>query len=216
MKLDLQKLESATLDYLDQWRRYDERFNDYISDPTKPLNIRTKVLLQCLNYYSVSRNVQPKLTELMNYDFEGCGKAYNPKKHKQMLLVLDNFEVGSCWVDNVTRLEKEFHERLNNTVRLLSLSSKVLWQKIAGNSLIFDNDARRALKTPQDDIASFFDTWESVFTSNYDCISTIVGATLRKPEAPILYFSIEQYECEWFYRRVLDVYLVKLGRSLKK
>lgn len=216
MKLDRQKLEFATLDYLEQWRLYDERFNDYIDDLNKPIHLRTQVLLQCLNYYSISRNVQPKLVELMNYDFEGCGATYNPEKHRQILLVLDNFEIGNCWIDNVTRLEKELRACLDNRVRLLSLSSKVLWQKMMGNSLVFDNDARHALKTPQDNIKQFYDKWEYLYLENYDFIQSVVKDTLRKPEAPILFFSIEKYECEWFYRRVLDVYLVKLGRELKK
>lgn len=216
MRLDVNRLESAALGYLEQWRSYDERFSSYISDPRKPMGLRVEVLLECLNYYSISRNVQPQLKELMNYDLEGYGGAYNPEKHRQMLIILDNFKVGHCWVDNVTRLEIEFREHLDNRVRLLSLSSKVLWQKIKGNCLVFDNDARNALRTPKDDIARFYEQWEFLYQKNACLIRDVVGTTLRKPEAPVLCFSIEKYECDWFYRRVFDVYLVMLSRKKKK
>lgn len=214
MKLDKKLVELAVIRYINQWLNYDCRFHAYVSDSTIPMHKRRGVFLQCLNFYSISRNVQPQLKELMNYRDAGCGAGYNPEKHKKILMILDYFVPTNNWVKDVETLQKELYTKLENRVRLLSLTSKILWQKSRGSNLVFDNDARRALNTRENDIKEFYGAWTSLYNSEYNLIVKVVEDVLDRPETPVLFHNIPKYKQDWFYRRVLDIYLVTEGRKL--
>lgn len=208
-------LEDATERYLEFWMNEDSDFHKYISDATKPMYLRRNMLSDCLSRYKIARNVQPQAVEFMNYDYGGCGSGMNPAKHEKILYVLDAFETSDCWANDVLKLNSKLIRALDNKVGMLSLSSKVLWQKCRGSNLVFDDDARTALNTPLKDIHRFHAKWEALYKMNLPVIKKLVNEAVNSEGMMIPPYRLSEYESDWFYRRVLDNYLIHAGRQIK-
>ena len=213
MELDDKKLIKAAADYCEFWYKHDRKFSEFISGSHHPMSARVDVLKQCLCAYGIQRNVQPNKAELKNYDDGYCGDNYNPEKHKVIIEVLDDFKITGSWVDDVYQLEGLLHQGLANEVRVLSLASKVLWQKVRGQYIVFDTDARLALKTANKDISAFYNEWTRVYESNLSFIVDALEKVLER--SPFMFYRYDDYRQDWFYRRILDTYLINITREVK-
>ncbi|WAG08744.1 hypothetical protein NRZ30_06700 [Aeromonas jandaei] len=213
MKLDEKMLSRAAKKYCDVWYDYDSQFSKYISGEHYPVNKRIETLRSFLSHYSIQRNLQPNDKNL-NYDTKGvCAGGYNMKKHQIILAELDRFKPSNDWVSDTHRFEKILVKKLSNKVSLLSLSSKVLWQKFRGQRLIYDADARKALNVADKDLQAFNENWHNLYNHNYSQI--VVSLDLVLDESPFMSFRYDDYRQDWFYRRILDTYLINLTRSKK-
>ncbi len=213
MIIDETKLRDAARDYCKFWDEYDSKFSEYISGVHYSNSSRIDKLRECLCEYGIQRNVQPNDNELQNDIGMGCGDGYNPKKHQVILEVLDTFEHTNDWVSDIYCLEEMLYSRLKNEVRLLSLASKVLWQKVRGSYLVYDNDARKALKVRDKDISNFYIKWNALYQENYRSVVNALEAVID--DSPFMFYRYDDFRQDWFYRRIFDTYLINLTREQK-
>ncbi|WP_318412060.1 hypothetical protein [Photobacterium leiognathi] len=213
MILDKKMLNSAAKKYCEVWYDYDSHFSEYISGEHYAIDERVKVLRKFLSHYSINRNLQPKDKELKHYSERVCAGSYNTKKHHIILTELDSFTPSNDWVYDTLRFEKILIDKLTNEVSLLSLSSKVLWQKFRGQRLVYDADARKALNIADKDLLGFNNNWNDLYENNYLQIVDALESVLN--DSPFMCFRYDEFRQDWFYRRILDMYLINLTRSKK-
>ena len=113
----------------------------------------------------------------------------------------ERFPRPSDPVKVVTDFEKRVSEKYDDGLRKLSLSSKILWFVYRSPILIYDKNARLALKTTSGDYHSFQRAWLEAFDRQKE---EIEDACARFSSAP-------QFSERWFHERVFDKYLWHKG-----
>lgn len=119
--------------------------------------------------------------------------------------VRERFARPSDPVEVVTDFEKRISKKYNDGKSKLSLSSKVLWFVYRSPILIYDDYARRALKTPSGDYHLYQSKWLEAFNIKK---KEIEDACARFSSAP-------QFSERWFHERIFDKYLWDQGEKIR-
>jgi hypothetical protein len=103
---------------------------------------------------------------------------------------------------------------------LLSAATKFLWLLHREVAIIFDSQARTALRTPRADYRAYVDRWRQRYMASIDSIrstcvdSCTVATALRRLRPNVAQSAVEAIMREdWFHMRVFDIHLWHAGRS---
>ena len=202
------KFEFASLRYLNLWIDSDRKIIDLVSSSNR--EDRLKAISMCTNRYSVQRSFRTE------YDVDRGDDRYAP-----ILEVLEQMNCEKFQNDpqqTVTQFASEISELYGN-FNVLSGSTKILWMWFGRDVpiMIYDSQAKKALKTKTDDYGEFCSLWETRYQESRYEIERVCDALPKMYK----YVSDEEFSNrdliaelaahKWFHRRVLDTFLWNQG-----
>lgn len=154
--------EYFSLHYLDMWLRHDLLYHKSINSGTR--DERLNSIKKAATYYKVARNL-PK-----EYDEDiGCAR-YEP-----ILKIIDKAIASDFSGDTVKSIRKVQNKisKAYGDRGVLSITTKLLWLKIRDPIIIYDSQARKALKTDDGDLSGFYEAWRTEYSAHSKAIASV-------------------------------------------
>ncbi|WP_146108692.1 hypothetical protein [Chromatium okenii] len=188
-------LEYFSLYYLNMWLTHDRLYHESLNNGTHEEKL--VFIKQAATYYKVARNL-PK-----EYD-EDIGYA----RYEPVIKIIDEVIASDFSVDTVESIKKVQDElsRAYGGRCVLSITTKLLWLKIRDPIIIYDSQARKALKTDDGDLSGFYTAWRNEYCAHSKAIATIcaklssVSNTLAIKKLLIQNTS-KTYQCSLGFKR---------------
>ena len=196
--------EFCSLEYLNQWFIHDMKYCWAFEQGTKDQQLEQ--LKKAGAFYRVARNAP------LQYD-EG-------KRLKRFEPILKIFETAHLCNKSSVELVNEVASLISIEYggrSVLSLTTKFLWLKLKSPILIYDSQARKALKVTEEDYSSYSSRWLEEFDKHRPRIESISA------KLPHLHkYVVDQRNgtpeyisticnTRWFHERVFDNYLWQTG-----
>jgi hypothetical protein len=192
------------LNYLNQWLSRDRGYCDEIVAPDRAR--QRKAIRSAAGFYRIARNL-PKEFDI--------AERFGP-----VLDIIQSVQPEGVRDEDVLDLIKDTHQRLSRVYGnkgTLSATTKFLWLRIKNPVIIYDSQARKALKTPDQDIGAFYAAWRVRFDADSaeirsacESLPGVIDYCIN-PKVGREYVETIAKE-RWFEERVLDNKLWALGR----
>jgi len=199
----------CALHYLNQWISRDLTFCNALAgrDTEKKL----KTLADAAAFYKIARNLPKKYEEA-----EGS-QRYGPVLKIIESLNPANFQ-GEGLLPSIKKVRDEISGQYGGR-DVLSLTTKFLWLKMKSPIIIYDSQARAALRAAPGEIDEYYSLWHEKFSGHEQQIRDACASLQdvhEYTENPAI--ATRQYIAEtavqpWFRERVFDAYLWHLGRD---
>lgn len=200
--------EYFSLRYLDMWLSHDRSCHESLQSGTRDEKLAS--LKDAAVHYKVARNLPKE-----------CDKDRGLSRYEPVLEVIDEV-TASHFSEDTVRLINTIQKRISINYKnrsVLSLTTKFLWLKIRDPIIIYDSQARKALKTKNGDLLGFYDAWRKEYEVHSQTITTACTNLSRVSKyscnqkiATVEYVKFISSQT-WFQERVFDLYLWKLGQS---
>jgi hypothetical protein len=198
-------LKYSALTYLNQWLANDRRFYDGLRSANRSQRLET--LAKAVAFYRVSRNLPKKHDKVERY--------------ARLLGIIDGLEVGRLSFEEGLHLAGRIETRISKAYggkRMTSLTTKVLWLRYRHPIIIYDRQARKALRA-KEDLRHFSELWlrefedrESEIDSACEDLPNVSEYCVDSKISPAQIKALSSQR--WFRERVLDVYLWQVGAQL--
>ena len=184
------------------WLKHDRPYHDSLNNGTREEKLNS--IKKAVTYYKVARNL-PK-----EYDVDIRCDRYEP-----ILKIIDKVVATDFSTDtlkSISKVEREI-SRAYGDRSVLSVTTKLLWLKMRDPIIIYDSQARVALKTPDGDLPGFYAAWRTKFNTHSKAIATVCAKLSKVAEysydqtiaTPTYVKDISAQA--WFQERVFDMYL---------
>ena len=164
-------------------------------------------------FYRIARNFH------RSHDEEKGFGRYAPVLEIIDVLTSKEFE-GETLVPRIQAVREKMSAKYGRDV--LSATTKFLWMKLRSPIIIYDNQARNALRAKGGKIEEYYSLWHKEFDRNEmqitdacDSLQDIYEYT-RKPEESTRQYIASIAAQQWFRERVFDVHLWHLGSNGRK
>lgn len=195
------------LHYLNLWVSRDRMWCEALagSDDSKKL----RALAKAAAFYRIARNLR------MCYD---TGKDL--PRYRPILKILDALNPDDFQAEKLLPSIMKVRDKISAEYgkrEVLSATTKLLWLKIQSPIIIYDRQARNALKTAPGRIEEYYKKWREEFDRNEQQVRdacTALQKVHRYTECADLTtpeYIAKTTSLPWFRERVFDVYLWRKG-----
>jgi hypothetical protein len=191
---------------LNQWLEHDRSYCDAFDGGSRTSQLEH--LERAGGFYRVSRNAP------LQYDEGKELKRFEPIVEIFETLIFDSSQP----VNFVNKVASSISEQYGGR-NVLSLTTKFLWLKYKSPIVIFDSQARKALRVSSGDYGVYYAKWQSEFEKHIPQIQLISSAlpkhhryAVDQQQGTPEYISTVCNE-QWFHERVFDNYLWQAGRK---
>lgn len=198
----MQNFEYCSLYYFNQWVAHDRIYHDALSSGCRAKKL--VALKKAAAFYGIARNLKKEFDEQ-----KGLARC-EPVLDVIDFLTTDDF--NEDLVEEISRVEKKISSLYGGS-GVLSLTTKFLWLKLRDPIVIYDSRARKALRTRNGDLASYYEEWRKCFAKHKEEIKSVCA---KLPACHLYVFDqtvgtvpyLEEIASQnWFHERVFDVYL---------
>lgn len=213
--MPIQTPEYCSLQYLNQWLAHDKGYCEALSKDNNREN-KLKALKDAGSYYGVARNLWFK-------DKREIKKEKWFERYEPLLKILDKID-GSQFqekpdskiFEKIKKVSYEISEGYDRG-NFLSLTTKFLWLKVKQPIIIYDNNARNALRTKDQDLDAYYKEWRKRYEGYEDKVKE---ACSKLPSLHLYVVNqkvgtkeyIEKVSSKsWFHERVFDIHLWNEG-----
>lgn len=204
----LQSFEYCSLHYLNQWLLYDSAYCLALEGGNQKEKL--SALKKAGGFYKVARNLPTAFD-----------KKRGIERYKPVLDIIDGLSISQFDKDPVSKIietEAKISSQYGNR-GVLSLTTKFLWLKFKAPILIYDSQARIAVKSQDGDLCGYYSNWKNEF-SKYE--TEIIIACTKLPNLSL--YAVDQQVAtkgyihkissnKWFHERVFDIYLWNRGSN---
>lgn len=203
-------LEYCSLQYLNFWLEYESSFSDSLNHDTGQSKDRLKTIRHAATYFRVARNISARSSGLQG------DERYQPIL--DVLADVNPIQFTQHVPDQILAVHERLRQALGKNV--LSLTTKFLWLKLKSPIVVFDSQARRALKVREGSpeiYIEYYDKWQSLFQQKRPAIAFAcsllpnLGRFTARPGVATPDYLQSLVSQQWFHERVLDVYLWNVG-----
>jgi hypothetical protein len=195
------------LHYLDLWVSQDKPCCEALDGSDESMKLET--LREAAKAYRIVRNLRTR------YD-EGKGL----RRYAPVLKIIDALDRadfrGEKLLPSIKKVRNEIRAKYGRR-DVLSATTKFLWLKMKSPIIIYDNQARKALRAAPGDIDEYYARWQQEF-NRYEqqiraaCLSLPkVHEYAKRPEIATRQHIAKIAAKGWFRERVFDVYLWQRG-----
>lgn len=200
--------EYCSLSYLNQWLTHDRNYCLALAGTNR--NAKLSALKSAGGFYGVARNVRKEFDEKIGI-----------QRLLPVLNIIDNLSIDQFEKDPVKKIleiESQISNKYGNR-GVLSLTTKFLWLKLKSPILMYDSQARIAVKSSDGDLAGYYKNWFVEFENHKDEIQSVCS-NLSQLNLYAVDQSIATKEYinkissnKWFHKRVFDIYLWSKGNN---
>lgn len=206
------KFEYCALRYLNMWLETEKAQHEALAGPDGPDGVDEAKKLAALSKFATGYRIARNLRTAFDVDKDVA-------RLKPVLDILGKF----CPEDFDGELLQGAIRTVENQIRsaygdrgVLSATTKFLWLKFRTPIIIYDRQARIALKTKTEDLAGFYAKWREGFEKNRPLIDAACDS-LPSVSKFTMWTTDEIAEVasqQWFRERVFDIYLWQIGSAI--
>ncbi|HMV99671.1 MAG TPA: hypothetical protein PKE58_05980 [Acidobacteriota bacterium] len=193
--------------YLNQWMLKERHFCEAMASANS-LD-RLDAISKGAAFFRISRN--------FHTEFDKDAGRFQP-----VLDILDGEQPSAYTKGNVVNLVMKVRDQISKRYghrEMLSATTKLLWLKIKSPVIIYDSQARKALKVSEGNIKDFYYRWEKSFEElKPEIEAACAGLSAVHHYCADSNMATSEYieelaSQEWFKERVFDLYLWNKGDS---
>lgn len=196
----------CALNYLNQWLTHDSIYCETLAgdDEAKKL----KALKKATVFYRVARNLHKE------HDSKKGLPRFKPLLDVLELQTPDAFTTNL--VESIDKARRLISEQYGDR-GVLSLTTKFLWFKVKSPIIVYDGNAKKALKVWTDDLSAYYSAWRTRFNAVADDIDLACDSLQDvleysvNPQLATASYVRDLSSRQWFKERVFDNYLWNLG-----
>ncbi len=188
--------------------RWDSGYCKAINGTDK--NARLKAFQEAANSYGVARTLQKE------YDIDAGFVRLKPALDLILQPRREDFAQHRL-IASIEKVRDNITGKYGGT-DVLAATTKFLWLRFKRPIIIYDNNARRALKTPSGDLDKYYARWRSEYEtvraeirSACDCLPRVHKYCFDADAATPKYIMKLVVSNEWFRERVFDTWLWNVG-----